>query len=62
MAIEKKLEARPDNFICNFLMQGQVIMGPENYESTHQTTYIYEIKSGVQRKPGKGPTGTPIRS
>ena len=36
---------------CNFLMQGQVTLGPENYESTYQITYIYEKKSCVQEKP-----------
>ena len=31
-------------------MQGQVKLGPENYESTPQITYIYEIKTSVQKK------------
>ena len=39
----------------NFLLQGQVIVKLENYESAHKITYINEKKIGVQKNDQKCP-------
>ena len=39
-----------------FLLQGQVIVKLENYESAHKITYTYEKKTGVQVSNQKCPT------